>query len=86
MYPAWINEILICPETKEKLKLADNQYQRSDGIVYPIKEGILSAVYPKTLGGDDAKYNKIYNLYAPLYDLNERVMGKLLVGVDMVKY
>jgi SAM-dependent methyltransferase len=84
MYPIWMNEMLICPETKEKLRLADNKYKRNDGITYIVRNDILSAVYPKGLRGGDAKYNKIYNLLAPIYDLNERVMGKLLVGVNMV--
>lgn len=57
----------------------------SEGKEYIIINDILSLVYPDELGGDDAKFNRLYNFYAPLYDLNERVMGKLLAGVDMVK-
>jgi ubiquinone/menaquinone biosynthesis C-methylase UbiE len=85
MYPVWINEALICPETQEKLNYTGGSYLRTDGFSYPVKNEILSAVYPREIGGDDAKFNRMYNFYAPLYDLNERVMGKLLTGVDMVK-
>jgi ubiquinone/menaquinone biosynthesis C-methylase UbiE len=85
MYPIWINEALICPETQEKLNFTGSNYLRTDGFSYPVNNEILSAVYPKELAGDDAKFNRMYNFYAPLYDLNERVMGKLLTGVDMVK-
>jgi len=84
MYTNWLNDILRDPETLKVFNYSHNNYE-SDGKIYPFRNEILSAVYPKELGGDDAKFNKLYNFYAPLYDLNERVMGKLLVGVDMVK-
>lgn len=84
MYSTWLNDILRCPETLKALHSNENSYKTDDN-VYPVKNDILSVVFPKELGGDDAKFNKLYNFYAPLYDLNERVMGRLLVGVDMVK-
>jgi len=84
MYTNWLNSIIRCPETLKALQRNGNNYQSEDR-VYKVKNDILSLVYPAELSGDDAKYNKFYNLFAPLYDLNERVMGKLLVGVDMVK-
>jgi ubiquinone/menaquinone biosynthesis C-methylase UbiE len=84
MYTNWLIDILRCPDTLKTLKREENCFG-SDGKVYEIKNDILSIVYPDDLGGNDAKYNRFYNLLAPLYDLNERVMGKLLVGVDMVK-
>jgi ubiquinone/menaquinone biosynthesis C-methylase UbiE len=84
MYTDWLLNGLRCPETLKTLKRDGNRFE-SDGKVYAIKNDILSIVYPDDLGGDDAKYNRLYNLLAPLYDLNERVMGKLLVGVDMTK-
>jgi ubiquinone/menaquinone biosynthesis C-methylase UbiE len=84
MYTEWLINRLRCPETLKTLKHEENCF-RSDGKVYEIKNDILSIVFPDDLVGDDAKYNRIYNLFAPLYDLNERVMGKLLTGVDMIK-
>ena len=84
MYTEWLLNGLRCPETLKTLKRVGNRFE-SDGKVYEIKNDILSILYPDDLGGDDAKYNRLYNLFAPLYDLNERVMGKLLVGVDMIK-
>jgi len=84
MYSTWLNGILRSPETLQTLNFSENNYELEEK-KYPVRNGILSLVYPKELGGDDAKFNAIYNFYAPLYDLNERVMGKLLVGVDMVK-
>jgi ubiquinone/menaquinone biosynthesis C-methylase UbiE len=50
-----------------------------------VKNDVLSVVYPEELSGQDAKFNKIYNLFAPLYDLNERIFGKLLFGIDMAE-
>jgi len=84
MYTNWLKDILRCPVTLNPLKHNGDGYE-SEGKVYHEKRGILSIVYPEELGGDDAKYNKFYNIFASLYDLNERVMGKILVGVDMVK-
>jgi ubiquinone/menaquinone biosynthesis C-methylase UbiE len=84
MYTDWLIDRLRCPETLNKLKYNGSNYE-SGAKVFKVKNDILSIVYPDDLGGDDAKYNKFYNLLAPLYDLNERVMGKLLVGVDMIK-
>jgi len=85
MYPNWLIEILRCPDNGEKLRYAGNRYYRTDGRFYQVKDDILSIVFPKALGGNDAKFNQLYNLYAPLYDISERVMGKLLTGIDMVK-
>lgn len=84
MYTDWLIDRLRCPETLNKLKYNGSNYE-SGAKVFKVKNDILSIVYPDDLGGDDAKYNKFYNLLAPLYDLNERIMGKLLVGVDMIK-
>ncbi|MGC1389835.1 MAG: methyltransferase domain-containing protein [Bacteroidales bacterium] len=84
MYTNWLNDILRSPENHNTLIQNGNKYE-SDGNEYMIENDILSIEYPEKLDGYDAKYNKFYNILAPLYDLNERVMGKLLVGVDMVK-
>jgi ubiquinone/menaquinone biosynthesis C-methylase UbiE len=84
MYTDWLIDRLRRPETLEPLKTNGHNYE-SGGKIYKVQNDMLSIVYPDDLGGDDAKYNRIYNIFAPLYDLNERVMGKLLVGVDMVK-
>ena len=84
MYPSWLNNILRDPENLKPLNINGDNYE-TEGKVYNAKNDILSIVYPDGLSGDDAKYNKVYNIFAPLYDLNERVMGKLLVGVDMKK-
>lgn len=84
MYPNWLNEILRCPETQKTIHRNGNSFQ-SDSKQYPVINDIVSLSYPNQLEGLDSKYNKIYNLYAPLYDLNERVLGKLLTGVDMIK-
>ena len=84
MYSNYLNSILRCPETLKPLKNNGDCYESGDK-VYKVINSVLSVVYPAEPGGDDAKYNKIYNIIAPLYDLNEKVMGRLLVGVDMVK-
>jgi ubiquinone/menaquinone biosynthesis C-methylase UbiE len=84
MYTNWLIDILRSPDTLLPLNHIGEDYE-SDGKVFKVENDILSIVYPDQLDGTDEKYNKFYNLLAPLYDLNERVMGRLLVGVDMVK-
>jgi ubiquinone/menaquinone biosynthesis C-methylase UbiE len=84
MYTDWLNDILRCPETLKPLNHSGEIYE-SERKAYHEKNGILSVVYPDQIDGMDASYNKIYNILAPLYDLNEKVMGKLLTGVDMEK-
>jgi ubiquinone/menaquinone biosynthesis C-methylase UbiE len=84
MYTKWLNDILRSPDTLRTLKKVGDNYE-SEGKVYKVTDNILSVAYPLELEGSDAKYNKFYNIFAPLYDLNERVMGKLLAGVDMIK-
>jgi ubiquinone/menaquinone biosynthesis C-methylase UbiE len=85
MYTDWLIDIIRSPETLKPLKHNGINFE-SEEKVYEIKNNILSIVYPDDIGGTDAKYNKFYNLFAPLYDLNERVMGRLLAGVDMIKW
>ena len=84
MYSDWLNNILRAPCTLKPLQNNRNSYE-SEGKLFKVNNEILSAVYPSDLGGSDAKYNKLYNLIAPLYDLNERIMGRILVGVDMIE-
>ena len=85
MYSDWLKDILRCPETLKPLK-QDGENFKSEEKVYEVKNRILSIVYPENPGGNDARYNKIYNLFAPLYDLNEKLMGRVLAGVDMIKW
>lgn len=84
MYTKWLNDILRCPETGKPLKRFGGSYQSREKI-YTVTNEILSIVYPEELGGTDARYNRFYNFAAPLYDFNERILGKLLTGVDMLE-
>ena len=85
MYTDWLLDILRSPETLKPLKYNGTNFE-SEEKVYKINNNILSIVYPDNISGTDAKYNKFYNLIAPLYDFNERVMGRLLAGVDMIAW
>jgi ubiquinone/menaquinone biosynthesis C-methylase UbiE len=58
---------------------------RSDGRSYSIVHGIPSLVYPQTLLSDDAKWQRFYDWFAPIYELNERFFGRLLLSLDMVQ-
>jgi ubiquinone/menaquinone biosynthesis C-methylase UbiE len=80
----WLKDILRSPETGEPLSWNGDSCSDGKGKTYHSIDCILSFIDSSTLSGQDAAWNKFYNLFAPLYDFNERVMGKLLVGVDMV--
>ena len=84
MYSNWLSSKLRSPETLKALNKSELGYE-VDGKVYTMENNILSIVYPSELGGSDAKFNKFYNLFAPFYDLNEKIMGRLLLGIDMVQ-
>lgn len=82
-YPSWLEALLRCPQTLEPLTRSDDGYRRPDGKTYRVIDGILSIVHPAELSGQDAEFNQFYDRLAPLYDLNERVFGRLIAGIDM---
>jgi ubiquinone/menaquinone biosynthesis C-methylase UbiE len=82
LIPEWLASILRDPETGESLERRDNAFVRSDGKPYRIKNGILSIVYPDALTGADEHWNRFYDKFAPFYEFTQRVLGKLLTGVD----
>lgn len=84
MYPEWLNEILRCPGTLNKMEIKGSNFVTGKKI-YQVKDDILSIVFPDELSGSDAKYNRIYKYLAPFYDLNERVWSRLLFGIDLAE-
>ena len=82
-YPSWLETILRCPQSLEPLARSGDGYRRPDGKSYRMIDGILSIVHPAELSGQDAEFNHLYDRLAPLYDLNERVFGRLIAGIDM---
>ena len=85
MVSAWVLDILRCPETSQKILANDLGLIRSgDGKFFPDRDGITSLVYPKVLEGNDEKMNRLYEWLAPYYDVSERILGRLLTGVDML--
>lgn len=86
MLADWVVDLLRCPETGQMLKPCPDGLQRlGDGKVYVDHDGIAALVYPHQLDGDDAKMNRLYEKLAPFYDWTERVLGRLLTGLDMQK-
>jgi ubiquinone/menaquinone biosynthesis C-methylase UbiE len=83
MLAPWVIEILRCPETGQRLEATHGALRRADGRLYADRDGIASLVFPVTLSADDAKMNRLYERIAPVYDWSERVLGRLLTGVDM---
>jgi ubiquinone/menaquinone biosynthesis C-methylase UbiE len=82
-YPDWLLDVIRCPETGERLRAGAGGLVRIDGFQYPLKDGILSLVYPRQLEGQDERWNRFYDSFAPFYDASERFFGKLLLGVDI---
>lgn len=81
---SWVLDVLRCPETNQKLSASDHGVIRSsDGKFFPDRDGITSLVYPQELVGNDEKMNRLYEWLAPYYDVSERILGRLLTGVDM---
>ena len=83
MVPSWLLEILRCPETLDRLTEHDEVLKRSDGKSYAIVRGIPSLVFPQAARGDDATWQRFYDAFAALYDINERIMGRILTGLNV---
>jgi ubiquinone/menaquinone biosynthesis C-methylase UbiE len=86
MVSSWVVEILRCPETMQKLTQGtDGLHRIGDNKFFPDKDGITSLVYPEQIDGMDELMNRRYEWLAPYYDFSERILGRLLTGVDMEK-
>ena len=83
--PSWLLEILRCPETHDHLQERTDRLIRPDGGSYAIIQGIPSLVFPRMPLGEDAKWRRFYDWFAPLYDLNERFFGRVLANLDIVQ-
>lgn len=55
----------------------------SAGRSYDIARGIPRLVRKGSLGGEDARWNRFYELLAPLYEVNERVFVWVLTGLNV---
>ncbi|HVN59284.1 MAG TPA: methyltransferase domain-containing protein [Bacteroidales bacterium] len=84
MYPEWLNEILRDPGTGDAIVFNGNGYV-SGNKSYKLHNGILSLAWPEEIGGSDGSYNRFYNIFAPFYDLNERIFSRMLFGIDTIE-
>jgi ubiquinone/menaquinone biosynthesis C-methylase UbiE len=82
---SWLLEVLRCPQTHDLLQQKGDLLIRPDGQSYPIIRGIPSLVFPAASVGEDAKWQRFYDWYAPIYDFNERFLGHILTGLDIPK-
>jgi ubiquinone/menaquinone biosynthesis C-methylase UbiE len=80
---SWLVSILRCPETGQGFQRRRGLLTRSDGTIFPDKDGIASLVFPACLTGEDATMNRLYERLAPYYALSERVLGRIVAGVDI---
>lgn len=82
-YPGWLLDIIRSPGAREPLSLEGESLAGADGSRYPIGGGIARLVFPPELAGRDKKWNRFYDVAAPLYDLMERAFGRIVNGVDI---
>jgi SAM-dependent methyltransferase len=82
---AWLVNLLRCPETGLAFEATENCLIRADGKRFPYREGIVSLVFPPLLSGSDERMNRFYDRIAPVYDFFERVVGRIVTGVDMAR-
>jgi ubiquinone/menaquinone biosynthesis C-methylase UbiE len=77
---------LVCPHTHKQLIQEGDMLVSSDKQTrYPVVDGIPNCVYPSSLGTDDARWSVFYDRIAPLYAWSERVLGRLITGLDIVE-
>ena len=55
------------------------------GVPYRLEDGVLRMTGPDVATGDDARWNRFYEWFAPLYDANERLLGRAFSGMDVVE-
>jgi len=84
-YPDWLVHSLQDPRSGGPLTRVKGGFAGEGGASFQIVDGILSVVHPESLGGMDEKMNRRYGWLAPFYDASERVLGRLLTGVDIVE-
>jgi ubiquinone/menaquinone biosynthesis C-methylase UbiE len=82
---ASLDSIVCDPQTHQQLTRREDGYYREDGKCFPVKDGIVSLVYPEGLAGSDAKWNRFYDSFAPFYSIVQHVLGRLLLGENVAK-
>lgn len=81
--PEWLIGLLRCPESGQTLKAGAEGLLRSDGKIYRVEDGILQAVHPPVLTGRNERYHRFYERIAPYYARAERILAKLITGIDV---
>jgi ubiquinone/menaquinone biosynthesis C-methylase UbiE len=78
---AWL-DVLRCPRDGERLTIDGGGMRCGAGHPVGAGEGIVRLIWPQRATGRDADMNRIYERLAPFYDLNERLGGRLLLGMN----
>lgn len=79
----WLLAILRCPVTLHGVERTGEALRGTDGTLFPIIDGIPSLAVPAALSGQDERMNRLYERLAPFYALTEKVLGRLLTGIDV---
>jgi len=81
----WLVDSLRCPDTGLGYHETADGLVRADGSVLAQIASIPSFADPATLSGLDLQMHLRYQWLAPYYDVGERVLGRLLTGVDTTR-
>jgi len=77
---------LVCPISHAPLFADEDKLCTADGEhCYPVVNGIPNCVVPLQLGEDDDHWSNYYDWFSPYYAWNERVLGRAITGVDIVR-
>jgi ubiquinone/menaquinone biosynthesis C-methylase UbiE len=77
---AILDAVLRDPRTGGDLARRDGYYESGDGKRYLASAGIPSLVHPEALSGDDQRWNRFYNLFAPFYEPVQGLVSRLILG------
>ena len=78
----WVS-VLRSPGGAHPLRREGSDLVDTTGRSYSGEHGIPRLVMDGDFSGSDAKWNRFYDLFAPLYEMNERFFGWVFTGLNM---
>src|SRR4051812_23767568 len=78
---AWL-PVLRTPGGERSLRLEGDELVADGGERFPVARGIPSLL-DNVPTGEDARWNRLYDVFAPFYGVSERVAAQVLCGVNL---
>lgn len=85
MIADWLLSVLRCPETSQPVERWQGGLRCANGARIDCIDDVPSLAFPADLSGQDGSWNRFYDRFAPFYDLSEKILGRLLTGIDIRK-